>query len=176
MFQTYFSFVDKVCKRPWNFERVPNSIIQGNDRALIFTSTKEACLAACLNEVRSSSSSRTFRFYTSTVIFKLASFFFFLFDCFLQRNFVCRSAEYNYVTLQCRLSDYDRRTVQDNLQPVTLVEAQGVDYFENLCLSHENACAKERSYQLPRFGIPAQKVAAHVKTQFYVDKELIVRN
>ena len=96
--------------------------------------------------------------------------------CFLQRNFVCRSAEYNYVTLQCRLSDYDRRTVQDNLQPVTLVEAQGVDYFENLCLSHENACAKERSYQLPRFGIPAQKVAAHVKTQFYVDKELIVSN
>ena len=89
---------------------------------------------------------------------------------------MCRSAEYNYVTLQCRLSDYDRRTVQDNLQPVTLVEAQGVDYFENLCLSHENACAKERSYQLPRFGIPAQKVAAHVKTQFYVDKELIVRN
>jgi len=133
---------DKVCKRPWNFERVPNSIIQGNDRALIFTSTKEACLAACLNE----------------------------------RNFVCRSAEYNYVTLQCRLSDYDRRTVQDNLQPVTLVEAQGVDYFENLCLSHENACAKERSYQLPRFGIPAQKVAAHVKTQFYVDKELIANS
>ena len=43
--------LDKVCKRPWNFERVPNSIIQGNDRALIFTSTKEACLAACLNEV-----------------------------------------------------------------------------------------------------------------------------
>ena len=42
---------DKVCKRPWNFERVPNSIIQGHDRALIFTSTKEACLAACLNEV-----------------------------------------------------------------------------------------------------------------------------
>lgn len=133
---------DKVCKRPWNFERVPNSIIQGNDRALIFTSTKEACLAACLNE----------------------------------RNFVCRSAEYNYVTLQCRLSDYDRRTVQDNLQPVNLVEAQGVDYFENLCLSHENACAKERSYQLPRFGIPAQKVAAHVKTQFYVDKELIANS
>ena len=42
---------DQVCKRPWNFERVPNSIIQGHDRALIFTSTKEACLAACLNEV-----------------------------------------------------------------------------------------------------------------------------
>ena len=47
-----FIFTDQVCKRPWNFERVPNSIIQGHDRALIFTSTKEACLAACLNEVQ----------------------------------------------------------------------------------------------------------------------------
>ena len=45
------SILDKVCKRPWNFERVPNAMIQGHDRALIFTSTKEACLAACLNEV-----------------------------------------------------------------------------------------------------------------------------
>ena len=48
----FFLFLDKVCKRPWNFERVPNAMIQGHDRALIFTSTKEACLAACLNEVR----------------------------------------------------------------------------------------------------------------------------
>ena len=61
---------DRVCKRPWNFERVPNSMIEGHDKALIFTSTKEACLAACLNE----------------------------------KNFVCRSAEYNYVTLQERHS------------------------------------------------------------------------
>ena len=60
------SISDRVCKRPWNFERVPNSMIEGHDKALIFTSTKEACLAACLNE----------------------------------KNFVCRSAEYNYVTLQ----------------------------------------------------------------------------
>ena len=62
---------DRVCKRPWNFERVPNSMIEGHDKALIFTSTKEACLAACLNE----------------------------------KNFVCRSAEYNYVTLQGRRRD-----------------------------------------------------------------------
>jgi len=134
---------DQVCKRPWNFERVPNSIIQGHDRALIFTSTKEACLAACLNE----------------------------------RNFVCRSAEYNYVTLQCRLSDYDRRTLEDNnVQAVSLVEAQGVDYFENLCLTNDNACEKDRSYQVPQFGQPSQKVAAHIKTQFYVDKELMANS
>ncbi|QQP35292.1 Uncharacterized protein FKW44_023467, partial [Caligus rogercresseyi] len=81
--------------------RVPNKMIAGHDKALIFTSTKEACLAACLNE----------------------------------RNFICRSAEYNYVTLQCRLSDHDRRTVRKDYAPVDFVDAQGVDYFENLCLS-----------------------------------------
>ena len=95
------SLSDKVCKRPWNFERVPNMMIQGMDKALIFTSTKEACLAACLNE----------------------------------KNFTCRSAEYNYVTLQCRLSDSDRRTLIDGFQSVELKPAQGVDYFENLCMS-----------------------------------------
>jgi len=42
---------DNVCLRPWAFERVPNKMIRGLDRALIYTSTKETCLAACLNEV-----------------------------------------------------------------------------------------------------------------------------
>ena len=60
------------------------------------------------------------------------------------------------------------------MQAVELVEAQGVDYFENLCLTHDNACQKDRSYQIPQFGVPTQKVAAHIKTQFYVDKELMV--
>ena len=50
-FMDFQLFADKVCKRPWNFERVPNKNIEGHDKALIFTSTKEACLAACLNEV-----------------------------------------------------------------------------------------------------------------------------
>lgn len=45
-------FLDNVCLRPWAFERVPNKMIRGLDNALIYTSTKEACLAACLNEVR----------------------------------------------------------------------------------------------------------------------------
>lgn len=72
-------------------------MIRGLDNALIYTSTKEACLAACLNEHR----------------------------------FTCRSVEYNYVTLQCHLSDSDRRTTG---QYVQFVDAQGVDYFENLCL------------------------------------------
>lgn len=44
---------ENVCMRPWSFERVPNKIIRGLDNALIYTSTKEACLSACLNEVSS---------------------------------------------------------------------------------------------------------------------------
>jgi hypothetical protein len=91
---------ENVCLRPWAFERVPNKMIRGLDAALIYTSTKEACLAACLNEHR----------------------------------FTCRSVEYNYVTLQCHLSDSDRRTTG---QFVQFVDAQGVDYFENLCLKGE---------------------------------------
>ncbi len=53
--------------------------------------------------------------------------FFFL----LQKRFVCRSAEYNYESLQCLLSQHDRRAVDERVE---FVEAQGVDYFENLCL------------------------------------------
>lgn len=48
---THLFFLDNVCLRPWSFERVPNKMIRGLDNALIYTSTKEACLAACLNEV-----------------------------------------------------------------------------------------------------------------------------
>lgn len=43
---------ENICMRPWTFERVPNKVIRGLDNALIYTSTKEACLSACLNEVR----------------------------------------------------------------------------------------------------------------------------
>lgn len=42
---------ENVCQRPWSFERVPNKMIRGLDNALIYTSTKEACLSACLNDV-----------------------------------------------------------------------------------------------------------------------------
>lgn len=42
---------ENICLRPWAFERVPNKMIRGLDNALIYTSTKEACLSACLNEV-----------------------------------------------------------------------------------------------------------------------------
>jgi len=136
---------EKVCKRPWNFERVPNKMIEGHDKALIFTSTKEACLAACLNE----------------------------------QNFVCRSVEYNYITLQCRLSDVDRRTPVDDFKPIDLVDApggQGIDYFENLCLANDNTCADDRSFSTPRVGVPESKIALHVNLHFYTDKELMANS
>ena len=84
--------------------------------------------------------------------------------------------EYNYVTLQCRLSDYDRRTPVDDFKPIELTDAQGIDYFENLCLEAENSCADERTFSSPRIGVPDQKIALHVNVHFYTDKELMVRS
>lgn len=40
-----------MCSRPWSFERVPNKMLKNLDHSLLFTSTKEHCLAMCLNEV-----------------------------------------------------------------------------------------------------------------------------
>ncbi|KAE8751362.1 hypothetical protein FOCC_FOCC001933 [Frankliniella occidentalis] len=119
---------DNVCLRPWAFERVPNRMIRGLDRALIYTSTKEACLAACLNE-------------------------------------------YNYVTLRCHLSDADRRSTGQYIQ---MVEAQGVDYFENLCLKANKACKGSRVFSQPRIGVANDKVAQYASLHYYVDKELQV--
>lgn len=42
---------DKVCNRPWTFERVPNKELKDHNDAQIFVSSKEYCMAACLNEV-----------------------------------------------------------------------------------------------------------------------------
>ncbi|XP_014223600.1 uncharacterized protein LOC106650204 [Trichogramma pretiosum] len=130
---------ENVCIRPWAFERVPNKMIRGHDLALIYTSTKEACLAACLNEHR----------------------------------FTCRSVEYNYVTLQCHLSDADRRS---SGQYVQFVDAQGVDYFENLCLKGKEACKGTRSFQVPRIGVADDKIAQYAGLHYYTDKELQVQN
>ena len=46
-----FLQIENICARPWTFERVPNKMLSGLDNALVFTATKESCLAACLNEV-----------------------------------------------------------------------------------------------------------------------------
>lgn len=130
---------ENVCNRPWTFERVPNKMLRGLDNALIFTATKESCLAACLNEKR----------------------------------FVCRSAEYNYITTKCHLSEHDRRSVDDSIE---LVDAQGVDYFENLCLKAADGCRGVRQYAVPSVGVAEDRVAQHADVYFYVDKELLASN
>ncbi|XP_055644168.1 uncharacterized protein LOC129780191 [Toxorhynchites rutilus septentrionalis] len=128
---------ENACQRPWNFERVPNKIIRGLDNALIYTSTKEACLSACLNEKR----------------------------------FICRSVEYDYNNMKCVLSDSDRRSAGPVMQ---LVDAQGVDFFENLCLKPVQACKFNRGFQLPRIGVSEEKVSQYVELHYYTDKELQV--
>ncbi|XP_071452108.1 uncharacterized protein tyn [Hetaerina americana] len=134
---------ENVCLRPWAFERVPNRMLRGLDNALIYTSSKEACLGACLNE----------------------------------RRFQCRSAEYNYNTLQCHLSDSDRRTAPQAGQGSAaqfgqFIEAQGVDYFENLCLKGSAACKGDRVFSVPRLGIPEGDVGQYVGLNYYVDKSI----
>lgn len=42
---------DNLCNRLWSFERFPNKMLRGLDNAIIYTSNREACLSACLNEV-----------------------------------------------------------------------------------------------------------------------------
>ena len=88
-----------------------------------------------------------------------------------QRRFVCRSAEYNYITTKCHLSEHDRRSVDEFVE---LVDAQGVDYFENLCLKSNEACRSQRTYDVPQLGVAEDRVAQHVDVHFYVDKELLV--
>ncbi|XP_049887185.1 uncharacterized protein LOC126381758 [Pectinophora gossypiella] len=128
---------ESVCLRPWAFERVPGKALRGLDNTIIYTSTKEACLAACLNEKR----------------------------------FPCRSAEYEYGSMRCALSDSDRRTAQHFVQ---LVDTPGTDYFENLCLKASQACKGQRVFTAPRVGVAEDKVAQYAGLHYYTDKELQV--
>ncbi|GBP89807.1 hypothetical protein EVAR_64785_1 [Eumeta japonica] len=128
---------ENVCLRPWAFERVPGKALRGLDNTIIYTSTKEACLAACLNEKR----------------------------------YACRSAEYEYGSMRCALSDSDRRTAQHFVQ---LVDTPGTDYFENLCLKAAQACKAQRVFTAPRVGVAEDKVAQYAGLHYYTDKELQV--
>lgn len=73
--------------------------------------------------------------------------------------------------MKCVLSDSDRRTTG---QFVQLVDAQGTDYFENLCLKPSQACKNSRIYQTPRIGVSDEKVAQYAGLHYYTDKELQV--
>ncbi|OQR67710.1 hypothetical protein BIW11_13349 [Tropilaelaps mercedesae] len=43
---------EKVCNRLWSFERFPNKMLRAYDNVAMFSSNRENCLAACLNERR----------------------------------------------------------------------------------------------------------------------------
>lgn len=73
--------------------------------------------------------------------------------------------------MKCVLSDSDRRTTG---QFVQLVDAQGTDYFENLCLKPSQACKNTRLFQIPKIGVADEKVAQYAGLHYYTDKELQV--
>lgn len=74
--------------------------------------------------------------------------------------------------MKCVLSDSDRRTTG---QFVQLVDAQGTDYFENLCLKPSQACKNTRIFQTPKnIGVADEKVAQYAGLHYYTDKELQV--
>ncbi|XP_018027104.1 uncharacterized protein LOC108682449 isoform X7 [Hyalella azteca] len=93
--------------------------------------------------------------------------------CLNEKRFVCRSAEYSYATLQCHLSEHDRRTVDAG---VGLEDAAGVDYFENLCLGASDSCRTDRTYKQPSLGVPEDQVSHYVDMHYYVDKEVMANS
>ncbi|UYV79377.1 hypothetical protein LAZ67_17002369 [Cordylochernes scorpioides] len=129
---------ENLCGRLWTFERFPNKLIRGLDNAILYTASRESCLAACLTETR----------------------------------FVCRSAEFNYVTLECHLSDADRRRPS-----ARLLDSQGVDYFENSCLQADQVCASPARQYHP--GLPTSTpvqpfLRRFVGSHYYPDKQILV--
>lgn len=56
--------------------------------------------------------------------------------CLNEREFKCRSGEYDYVNMQCRLSKIDRHIKPTAFKPTT----NSVDYFENQCIPVGNQC------------------------------------
>ncbi|XP_013782184.1 uncharacterized protein LOC106466448, partial [Limulus polyphemus] len=129
---------ERVCNRLWTFERIPNTFLRGLDNAIFYTSTKEICLAACLNEER----------------------------------FLCRSVEFDYVKLECHLSEYDRRSPGAF---VVLVKRQTVDYFENTCLQPEDICRTGgRRYDFVHTDLTQSSVAHFVGLYYYSDKDIVV--
>ncbi|XP_042908270.1 uncharacterized protein [Parasteatoda tepidariorum] len=130
---------DHLCDRLWTFEWIPNKILRGLDNAIIFTSNRESCLAACLSEVR----------------------------------FVCRSVEFNVVTHECHLSEFDRRSPGAN---VHLVDSQGIDYLENFCLQSSMVCPGPKHYNYLQVGLSQAAVTSYVQYNYYPDKQIVVNS
>jgi hypothetical protein len=56
--------------------------------------------------------------------------------CLNERQFRCRSGEYDYLTMQCRLSMVDRHMKQSQFRPTS----SNIDYFENQCVPTGQQC------------------------------------
>lgn len=56
--------------------------------------------------------------------------------CYNEQRFKCRSGEYDYLTMQCRLSRVDRHMKPLLFRPTT----SNVDYFENQCVPVGQQC------------------------------------
>lgn len=56
--------------------------------------------------------------------------------CMNEREFKCRSGEYDYLTMQCRLSIIDKYTKPKLFQATS----QNIDYFENQCVGVGQQC------------------------------------
>lgn len=125
--------------------------------------------------------------------------------CMSEQRFVCRSLEYNYITQQCSLNGYDRRSPlilhlanqaaalapgqqtggsHSNHHQVAgsgqsnndLLESVGTDYFENACLLGEDICNESRIYDYAKIGLPLNRVAHFVELNYYPDKEMLVKS
>ncbi|KAI6233806.1 hypothetical protein M3Y99_00871800 [Aphelenchoides fujianensis] len=88
--------------RPFSFERMRRTQLEGFVKKSVQVANREQCLSACLKE----------------------------------KEFVCRSVNYNYEAYLCELSTEDRRSKPNHLR----MSDQPVDYYDNNCLTRQNRC------------------------------------
>uniref|UniRef100_A0A915NQ76 PAN domain protein n=1 Tax=Meloidogyne floridensis TaxID=298350 RepID=A0A915NQ76_9BILA len=60
--------------------------------------------------------------------------------CLKEKEFICRSVNYNYDTYACEMSIEDRRSKPTHLR---MTVDQPVDYFDNNCLNRQNRCSQQ---------------------------------
>ncbi|KAE9549411.1 hypothetical protein FO519_007378 [Halicephalobus sp. NKZ332] len=58
--------------------------------------------------------------------------------CLKEKEFVCRSVNYNYDSYLCELSTEDRRSKPNHMR----MSDQPVDYYDNNCLTRQNRCGQ----------------------------------
>lgn len=81
--------------------------------------------------------------------------------CLNERDFRCRSGEYDHIQMQCRLSMTDRHQKPSLFRPASA----SVDYFENQCVSVGNQCDAFDRYEDTDLGRPEIMRAANSSDQ-----------